>query len=341
MVAVAPASVYVSDKPIVTVDSPLSVIVGIKLQDPSSFSASVSKFTACIFVHPFFLHAPNPKEIAIKASIDNFFIVVFFLTPLNLQSSSETTIIIDRSNKISILFEDEYIIGFSKPAGVVVHHSNFSRLKNAFSLKQLVENQEERPLYPIHRLDGKTTGVILFAKNKESLQKFQSLFKENNLNKSYWAILRGFTPTTLVIEKPIGPPKSEKQRLPKDKITYKEAKTILKTLAKKEFNFSISPYPTARYSLVELIPFTGRTHQLRNHTNHIAHPIIGDHKYGDRNHNRYFSENLNANEMFLHARVLEFEHPFTKKEIRIEDEVPESWENLSIFQELKATLTHD
>ena len=155
-----------------------------------------------------------------------------------------------------VLYEDEYVIAVSKPAGVVVHQSKYVGNLNKSSLKQNLDEEFNSSFFPIHRLDGKTTGVILFAKNKDALAQFQELFKEEKPLKKYLAIVRGFAPKKLVVDKPIGPPKSEKQRLPKDKIQYKKARTELKLLSKCEFDFSVHPYPTSRYSLVEFVPIT-------------------------------------------------------------------------------------
>ena len=224
---------------------------------------------------------------------------------------------------------------------VIVHKSNYARNVEGPTLTELVNQNRSDILFPIHRLDGKTTGVILFAKNKEVLSDFQELFLTRKVSKVYWAILRGFSPDKMEITYPIGPPKSEKQRMPAEKIKYKDAKTLLKTLAQIEVPYSIPPYDNSRYSLVEFSPTTGRTHQLRKHANHISHPIIGDHKYGDRNHNKFFANELKAEDLFLHAKHLEFLHPYLNKKIKITAEIPDSWEKLSIFKDLKSKLIND
>ena len=92
-----------------------------------------------------------------------------------------------------------------------------------------------------------------------------------------------------------------------------------------EKDFSIPPYPTSRYSLVLMQPQTGRTHQLRIHANKISHPIIGDHKYGNRHHNHYFSDELGLSNLFLHAYRLCFKHPITGNQLNIKAKLPAFW----------------
>ncbi len=215
-----------------------------------------------------------------------------------------------------------------------MHHSDYSRNVKSKSLTEIISTKKNFPLFPIHRLDGKTTGVLLFAKNKESLKSFQVLFQDEKPLKTYIAILRGYSPDYLIIDKPIGPPKSEKQRIEIEKRKYKPAFTKLSTLAKASFDFDIPPYSSARYSLVEFNPITGRTHQLRNHANHISHPIIGDHKYGDRKHNKYFNSVLLSDDMFLHASKIQFAHPITGLSVEIQDKVPKSWKKNIVYEEL-------
>jgi tRNA pseudouridine65 synthase len=92
-----------------------------------------------------------------------------------------------------------------------------------------------------------------------------------------------------------------------------------------EIPIQVGPYDVSRYSLVELQPKTGRLHQLRIHMNKISHPLIGDPKYGDRFHNRMFEDHFNNEAMFLHAKTIEFVHPFTNEELKLEADFPENW----------------
>lgn len=221
---------------------------------------------------------------------------------------------------VRVLYEDSFCILVNKPNNVLVHHAHHSRNKlHEESLLQLIENQGLGKLYPIHRLDRKTSGIILLAKKKEFVAKFQSLFTDKNIQKTYYAIVRGFTPDKLIIDSPV------KGR---DADAYKEAETHLKCLESKELNIAVKPYPSSRYSLVELQPKTGRLHQLRIHMNKISHPIIGDPKYGDKNHNLMFEQTLAVPQLLLHAGKLQFTHPFTQEKITCSAKFPEEWYRL-------------
>ena len=90
----------------------------------------------------------------------------------------------------------------------------------------------------------------------------------------------------------------------------------------------MQPYNNSRYSIIELTPKTGRLHQLRIHLNKISHPLIGDPKYGDRFHNRMFASEFECNKMFLHAKELQFTHPFTKEHLCISAELPKNWRDI-------------
>ncbi|WP_442266493.1 pseudouridine synthase [Tenacibaculum sp. ZS6-P6] len=226
---------------------------------------------------------------------------------------------------VEIIYEDEYCIVVTKPNDVVVHHAYHSRnVREEDSLLQLLNIQFQQKFYPVHRLDRRTSGIILLTKETQYVSKFQQLFTENNIQKKYLGVVRGFSPETKIIDSPVKG---------KDSKVYKEAETHLKTLQNVILNVPVKPYDTSRYSLVELLPKTGRLHQLRIHMNKISHPLIGDGKYGDKNHNAMFEENFNWKNLFLHAISLEFEHPFTKEKLNLVSSLPKNWKDL--FNEFK------
>ncbi|RKF03878.1 tRNA pseudouridine synthase C [Tenacibaculum lutimaris] len=218
---------------------------------------------------------------------------------------------------VPILFEDDYIVCASKPNNVVVHHAHHSRnVADEASLLQLLQEQCGEKMYPIHRLDRKTSGIILLAKKSEYVAKFQELFMNNQIQKTYYGIVRGHAPETKIIDSPV------KGR---DANVHKEAETHLATEKKVTINIPVKPYDTSRYSLVKLTPKTGRLHQLRIHMNKISHPLIGDPKYGDKNHNMMFLENFNCENLFLHAHSLEFIHPYSNKKLEVIADFPQDW----------------
>ncbi|CAM1340618.1 pseudouridine synthase [Tenacibaculum aestuarii] len=218
---------------------------------------------------------------------------------------------------VSILYEDDYIVCASKPNNVVVHHAHHSRnVADEASLLQLLQEQCGEKMYPIHRLDRKTSGILLLAKKSEYVAKFQELFMNNQIQKTYYGIVRGHAPESKIIDSPV------KGR---DANVHKDAETHLSTLKTVTVDIPVKPYDTSRYSLVKLMPKTGRLHQLRIHMNKISHPLIGDPKYGDKNHNMMFLENFNCENLFLHARSLEFLHPYSNEKLEIIAELPENW----------------
>ena len=221
---------------------------------------------------------------------------------------------------LDIIFEDDYIICVNKPNNVLVHHAHHSRnLAEEKSLLQLLFDRFNKKFYPIHRLDRKTSGIILLAKETHLVSKFQDLFTTNQINKTYYGVVRGFTPDSKIIDSPV------KGR---DGKVHKEAETHLKTLEKITLNIPVKPYDSSRYSLVELTPKTGRMHQLRVHMNKISYPLIGDTKYGDKNHDLMFDENFNWKNMFLHAGSLRFTHPFSKKILELKAPFSNNWSEL-------------
>jgi len=102
-----------------------------------------------------------------------------------------------------------------------------------------------------------------------------------------------------------------------------EAVTEYRRWKTAELPFSIGPYSSARYSLVDIIPLTGRRHQIRRHFRHISHPVIGDTTYGDSRHNRFFREKFQMNRLLLLAGSLSFLHPYTGEPLCLESPLPD------------------
>lgn len=226
---------------------------------------------------------------------------------------------------LHIIFEDDYLICVYKPNNMLVHHARHSRnVSDETSLLQLILEEKGLKVYPIHRLDRKTSGIILLAKETQFVSKFQELFTNNEIQKIYYGIVRGFSPDTKIIDSPV------KGR---DAKVHKEAVTHLRTLAQVTLNIPVKPYDFSRYSFVEFSPKTGRMHQLRIHSKKINHPLIGDAKYGDKNHDVMFNENFGWKNMFLHAGKLEFTHPFTAENLVLKAAFPKDW--VASFTEFK------
>lgn len=224
---------------------------------------------------------------------------------------------------LEIIFEDNYFIAVNKPNNMLVHHAHHSRnMSHEVSLLKLISESLGLKVYPIHRLDRKTSGIILLAKETGFVSKFQELFTENKIDKNYFGVVRGFSEATKTIDTPVKG---------KDANVHKEALTHLETLNKVTLDIAVKPYNSSRYSLVKLMPKTGRMHQLRIHTNKISHPLIGDTKYGDKNHDVMFETNFGWKNMFLHAGILVFNHPFTNEKLTLKASFPEDW--VALFNE--------
>lgn len=221
---------------------------------------------------------------------------------------------------LEIIFEDAYLLCVNKPNNVLVHHAHHSRnVADEDSLLQLIEKELKIKVFPIHRLDRKTSGIIMLAKETMYVSKFQELFTNNEIQKTYFGVVRGYSPDSKTIDSPV------KGR---DANVHKEALTHLKTLDKITLNIPVKPYDSSRYSLVELAPKTGRMHQLRVHSNKVSHPLIGDSKYGDKNHNVMYTAHFNWSNLFLHAHSLKFTHPHSQEELHLIADFPNDWKQL-------------
>jgi tRNA pseudouridine65 synthase len=212
---------------------------------------------------------------------------------------------------LEILFQCEHLVAINKPNGLLVHRSPIASDAAIFAV-QLLRDQLGRKVYPVHRLDRKTSGVLLFALDESTNSDMQRKFMDGEIGKTYHAIVRGYTPDTGTIDYP----------LKRDDGVTQDAVTYFETLMRTEVPFAVGKHPTSRYSLVKLNPATGRMHQLRKHMAHILHPIIGDRPHGCNKQNRFFKEHLDMMQMMLHAVSLEFEHPVTRQRMTIDAPYP-------------------
>ena len=208
---------------------------------------------------------------------------------------------------LEILYKDEHLIAINKPHGLLVHRSSIANDASEFAL-QLLRDQIRQAVYPAHRLDRRTGGVLLFSLDKETDKKTQPLFQDKKMDKRYLAVLRGYCPEEGTIDYP----------LLKENGTSQEAITHYKRIATAEIDVPQGKFTTSRYSLVEANPETGRMHQLRRHFAHIMYPIIGDRPHGCNKQNKMWKEKFEMDTMLLHASMLKFEHPWTNKVVTIQ-----------------------
>ncbi|MFA7184105.1 MAG: pseudouridine synthase [Victivallales bacterium] len=215
-----------------------------------------------------------------------------------------------------VLYEDEYCIAVNKVHGLLVHRTSMSGDKDF--LLQRVRSQCGKKVYPVHRLDRPTSGVVLFAFSKEYAAEFFRVFREREAGKTYLALVRGWTEDAGIIDSPLKTAAGKEQ----------DALTLYKNLARAEVPIPVGPYESARYSLVEIDLKTGRTHQIRRHFAHLRHPLIGDTKYGDGRHNQMFRAEFNCHRLLLAAVRLELTHPFTGKKLSIEAPLENSFKSV-------------
>lgn len=220
---------------------------------------------------------------------------------------------------IEVLYHKHDILVVNKPNNQLVHSSYYARNIKEPSLITVLEEQLGIKLYTVHRLDYKTSGVIAFGCTPAAAKHLQDQFEATAIQKNYLALVRGFTAPTGTVDTPV---KNA------DTGVYKPALTNFETLTTVEVPIAVKPYEKSRYSLVRFIPKTGRMHQLRRHANKISHPIIGDHKYGNRHHNAMFAEALNLPDLFLHAHTIRFLQ-INGAAVMVKAELPHFWQKMA------------
>jgi tRNA pseudouridine65 synthase len=206
-----------------------------------------------------------------------------------------------------ILYRDDWLISIDKPPGLLVHRSDLDRHETRFAV-QLLRDQIGRRVQPVHRLDRGTSGVLLFAFDADITRELSRQFEDNEVDKTYLAVVRGWPPEAGLIDHALSRRFDQYGRSTPD-APPQPATTRYRRLATMALPVAIDRYPSSRYALVELSPLTGRRHQLRRHMKHIAHPIIGDATHGKGRHNRYFAEAFGCSRLLLACTRLAFRHP--------------------------------
>jgi tRNA pseudouridine65 synthase len=203
---------------------------------------------------------------------------------------------------MELLFVDDHVAVVNKPSGLLVHRGwgndddvAMFRLRDALGAH----------VYPVHRLDRATSGVLLFARTREAAAVLCESFESRQVEKRYLALVRGAPADSGVIDHPI--PKSEGgARVP--------ALTRFVLVARSSVD---------RCALVLAMPETGRFHQVRRHLRHLGHPLIGDVNYGSGELNRHYRSVYDLRRLALHAQMIAFEHPITRARIAVTAPMPD------------------
>lgn len=221
-----------------------------------------------------------------------------------------------------IIYQDEEMLVLNKPQGLMVHPSPMARNVSIFATTLLKEHLG-KPVSPVHRLDRKTSGVLIFGLHYEATRALRLQFEAGTVKKRYLAIVRGFFPEGEVfVERSLKNPERGLQ----------EASTYFQAFARNSLLIPTGRYPSSRYSLIEARPVTGRMHQIRRHLKGINHPIIGDLKHGCLLQNRFMRNEWKMNKMLLHAYELQIKHPISNQEMNLQATLP------SIFVKMQEKL---
>ncbi|WP_284346561.1 23S rRNA pseudouridine(955/2504/2580) synthase RluC [Pasteurella multocida] len=246
-------------------------------------------------------------------------------------SEKEHAPISTKLNKVSqlekqILFEDECLLVLNKPSGIAVHGGSGLSFGVIEALRTL--RPDARFLELVHRLDRDTSGILLVAKKRSALRSLHEQLREKTVQKDYLALVRGqWQSHCKVVKAP----------LLKNELSSGERIVRVSEQGKpSETRFSIEErYEYA--TLVKASPVTGRTHQIRVHTQYAGHPIALDDKYGDKHFDEQMTQ-LGLTRLFLHAFSIRFEHPKTGETLRINAPLdPEMKKILGALREQKSS----
>lgn len=252
--------------------------------------------------------------------------VIFTFTP-----EPEKQTLTGKDFPLNILYEDDYLIVINKPAGISMHPGAGVQ-QNTIAEAVLAHTSgatayigsELRPGI-VHRLDKETSGVIVMAKEERTYLKLAELFETHTLERVYMALTWGsFSPKIGTIETNIGRSKTNRQKM-----------TVLESGGK----IAITHYKEEEtFGPISLLNFqlkTGRTHQIRVHSKHLRHPIVGDHVYSNHKalamqikNDALRSELLSLKRQMLHAKKLAFTHPITGEPLSFESDPPADFANL-------------
>ncbi len=218
---------------------------------------------------------------------------------------------------VKILYRDDHIVAMDKPPGLLVHRSPIDKRETEFAVQKLRDTVGQH-VYPVHRLDRPTSGVLVFAFNGQIASQLGQAMMGKQIRKGYLALVRGWMNGCGLIDYALTFKRDKFADAHRaEDVAPQHAVTEYTVMKKFSVPVPVGRYDSARYSLVALRPFTGRKHQLRRHLVHLRHPIIGDTSHGDGKQNKFAREQFGFNQLALTCTLMQFSHPVTGKTITI------------------------
>ncbi|MBW8191748.1 tRNA pseudouridine(65) synthase TruC [Neiella marina] len=248
--------------------------------------------------------------------------------------------IADTPPHLPIVYRDDSLAVIDKPSGLLVHRTALARKEKWFAM-QLLRDQLGCHVYPVHRLDRPTSGLLVFALSADVARQMSELIQAKQMHKQYLALCRGWLFGHGTIDYPL---KEELDKTTDSKAQLDKAAqaavTHYQAIAHLELPYAAGRYQSSRFTWLQLEPETGRKHQLRRHLAHLRHPIIGDTTHGDGRQNRAFAEHSGCHRLMLHAKSLTFEHPISGKLLELIAPLPPEWQRLQASLNWPSQINH-
>ncbi len=223
---------------------------------------------------------------------------------------------------LTLLHRDEHLVAIDKPPGLLVHRTQLAAGEDEAALQQL-RDQLGQPVWPVHRLDRGTSGVLLFALSAQVAALLGAMFEQGRMDKRYLALVRGWPAQAAGL---VDHPLARDPELPSAGQPLLEAQTRWQLLRRLEWPLQTDPrFATTRVALLAAEPLQGRRHQIRRHLKHIAHPILGDATHGKGPLNRAVAAHLGQQRLWLHAEQLALLHPVSGAPLRLQAPAGPGW----------------
>ena len=222
---------------------------------------------------------------------------------------------------LTLIYQDEHLVAIDKPAGLLVHRTQLAAREGEAAL-QLLRDQLGRPVWPVHRLDRGTSGVLLFALDAATASLLGGLFQQGRIDKRYRALVRGWPEAD---EGVVDHPLARDFELPSAGQPMLDAQTRWRLLERRSWPLvTDARHASTRVALVEAEPLQGRRHQIRRHLKHLAHPILGDATHGKGPLNRAVAAHLGEQRLWLHAASMAFVHPVSGAALALDSTPPKN-----------------